>query len=283
MSVTPHRLDRLADIADRFDAALLDQWGVLHDGSKAPPGAIAAVNAMAAAGKQLIVLSNSARLGADAHERLAALGYDPSKFVGFVTSGEMVRDMLRDRDDPFFAALGREVLLIAREPTLIEGLDYRQADADTADFILFGSSTAPEMSLATHHAPILARAAARGMPAVCANPDRVGVAATGLIEAPGRLAAHYESLGGKVRYVGKPHPEVYARCRALLGAIPPDRILAVGDSLEHDIAGGHGARCLTVFVEQGIHAADLAAPDGFNRLSAHFGVSPDFRIPRLLW
>jgi HAD superfamily hydrolase (TIGR01459 family) len=280
----PTRLTGLAAISDRFDAALLDQWGVLTDGAKAPAGAIEAVTAMAAAGKRLVVLSNSARFGSHSLEGLGRLGYDPALFAGVVTSGETVHDMLRDRSDPTIAGLGRAAYLVAREPTLIEGLDYRAVDSvEAADFILFGSSTSPEKSLAEDYAAILERAAARGLPAICANPDRVGVTATGFIEGPGFLAAYYEKAGGTVRYFGKPHPEVYARAFALLGGVPAGRVIAVGDSLEHDIAGGRRAGCLTILVEGGIHATDLAAPDGLARLRAHHGVTPDFTIPRLLW
>ena len=279
----PTRIASLAEIADRFDGAILDQWGVLHDGAKAPPGAIEAVAALAKAGKRLLVLSNSARLGSDAHGRLMVLGYDPSLLVGVVTSGETVRDMLRDRTDPEFAALGRRVFLIARDETLIEGSGYQvAANVETADFVLLGSSTAPEKSLEADYADLLRRAASRGLPLICANPDRVGVAATGFIEGPGKLAGFYESLGGKARYVGKPHPEVYARASALLG-MPMGRILAVGDSLEHDIAGGRNAGCLTALVEAGIHRADLAAGDGLERLADRYGVMPDFVIPWLAW
>jgi HAD superfamily hydrolase (TIGR01459 family) len=281
---SPPLLAGLGAIADRFDAAILDQWGVLHDGAKAPPGAIDAVDAMAAAGKRLAVLSNSARLGSDAEGRLIALGYDVGVFAGIVTSGETTRDMLRDRTDPFFMGRGRRVLLIARDPTLLDNLGYEIVTApETADFVLLGSSTAPEKCLADDYAALLERAALLGLPMLCANPDRVGVAATGLIEGPGMLAAFYESQGGAVRYIGKPHPEVYGRCRAVLGDIPAARILCIGDSLEHDIAGGHRAGCLTAFVQAGIHAADLRAADGLERLSAKFGVMPDFRIERLVW
>jgi HAD superfamily hydrolase (TIGR01459 family) len=277
-------IDSLAQIADRFDAAILDQWGVLHDGNKAPDGAIDAVRGMAAAGKKLTVLSNSARLGTDAYGRLVKLGYDLNWFVGVVTSGETVRDMLRDRTDPFFAALGRSVLLIARDDTLLQGADYRVAeDVDDADFVLLGSSTAPEMLLNTHYVELLTDAATRGLPMVCANPDRVGIAGTGFIEGPGALAQFYEDQGGVVRYIGKPHAEVYERAAALLGGVPMNRIIAVGDSLEHDIAGGHGAGCLTAFVEAGIHNAALKEPDGLAKLIARYGVTPDFRIPRLIW
>jgi HAD superfamily hydrolase (TIGR01459 family) len=279
----PVRLTGLSAIADRFDGAFLDQWGVLHDGAKAPAGAIDAVNAMAAAGKRLVVLSNSARFSSDSRERLIALGYDPARFAGMVTSGEIANEMLRDRRESLFAGLGKSVLLIARDDTLINGLDYRAADSvETADFVLLGSSTAPEKSLATDYIAVLDRAAARGLPLVCANPDRVGVAATGFIEGPGALAAYYETIGGVVRYLGKPYPEVYARAAALLG-LPMNRVIAVGDSLEHDIAGGRRAGCLTAFVEAGIHAPDLAKPDGLSKLCAHYGTTPDFTIPKLLW
>src|ERR1700761_5476158 len=279
----PTRLTGLAALADRFDAAILDQWGVLHDGAKAPHGAVEAVASMVAAGKTLVVLSNSARFGSDSADKLIALGYPEGTFQGVVTSGETTHDMLRDRKDPFFAGLGRKVLLIAREPTLIDGLDYTAVDVERAEFVLLGSSTAPEKSLAADYAALLDRAAARGLPMVCANPDRTGLAATGFIEGPGYLAAYYEKIGGTVRYLGKPHPEVYGRAAALLGNVPPHRIIAVGDSLEHDIAGGRRFGCLTAFVEAGIHAADLAEPGGFTRLCNHYGATPDFTIPKLLW
>jgi HAD superfamily hydrolase (TIGR01459 family) len=163
-------------------------------------------------------------------------------------------------------------------------LDYRIADApETADFLLLGSSTAPEMSLRKDHAPLLDRAFARGLPLICANPDRIGVAASGFTEGPGALAAYYESLGGKVRYIGKPHGEVYARALHMLGDTPPGRILAVGDSLEHDIAGGIRARLTTVLIAGGIHAADLTDPSALAVLSTRYGATPDFVIPRLVW
>jgi HAD superfamily hydrolase (TIGR01459 family) len=280
----PEVLSGLASIADRFEAVLLDQWGVLTDGAKAPAGAIEAVRALHRAGKSLAVLSNSARFAVDSRNRLAAIGYDPAWFTGIVTSGETVHDLMRDRTDPFFAGLGRRVFLIAREPTLLENSAYVRADSpEGADFVLLGSSTAPECSLERDYVELLDRAVALGLPAICANPDRVGVAVGGLIEGPGALAAYYESKRGTVRYIGKPYPEVYARAHALLGIADPQRILAIGDSLEHDIAGGRQAGCQTLFVEQGIHAGDLAAPNAFAQLAARYGAWPDFSIARLAW
>ena len=284
MKKSPRILAGLSEIAHTFDAVILDQWGVLYDGAKAPPGALSAVASLAEESKRLIVLSNSARLGTDSRDRLAALGFDPAALSDIVTSGESVRSLLATRDDPFFAGLGHNVFAIARDHTLFEGLDYRAVERpEDADFVLLGSSTAPEMSLAVDHAGVLARAASCGLPLICANPDRIGVAASGLTEGPGTLAAFYEQQGGTVRYIGKPHPEVYARAIARLGNPPAGRILAVGDSLEHDIAGGRAAGCLTLFVESGIHAAALESPGGAAGLYEKFGVTPDFTIARLIW
>lgn len=53
--------------------------------------------------------------------------------------------------------------------------------------------------------------------------------------APGAIAALYEELGGKVTWVGKPYPRIYAEAARLIGN--PRPILCIGDSAEHDVAG----------------------------------------------
>jgi ribonucleotide monophosphatase NagD (HAD superfamily) len=45
----------------RQQGVLLDQYGVLHDGRQAYPGAVAAVEALAASGRKLLIISNSSR------------------------------------------------------------------------------------------------------------------------------------------------------------------------------------------------------------------------------
>jgi phosphoglycolate phosphatase-like HAD superfamily hydrolase len=85
----------LSVIADRYDAILLDQFGVLHDGTTAIPGAIDCFNNLAAAGKKLIVLSNTSRRRAFALSKLPKLGFDPAMLTGFVTSGEAAWEYMR--------------------------------------------------------------------------------------------------------------------------------------------------------------------------------------------
>ena len=53
---------------------------------------------------------------------------------------------------------------------------------------------------------------------------------------PTPLAQMYASMGGMVRLMGKPDAVIYEAAMRALG-LAPGQVLAVGDSLEHDIAG----------------------------------------------
>lgn len=57
----PQMLHSMAQLPDNYRGVLLDQFGVLHDGEKPYPGAIAAVSQLAARGVQLLIISNSSR------------------------------------------------------------------------------------------------------------------------------------------------------------------------------------------------------------------------------
>ena len=72
----------------------------------------------------------------------------------------------------------------------------------------------------------------------------------GLVPAPGAIAALYEEMGGHVTWIGKPHPQIYAEAARLIGN--PQRILCIGDSAEHDVAGGRAAGFSTLLVMQGV-------------------------------
>ena len=103
-------------------------------------------------------------------------------------------------------------------------------------------------------------------PAVCCNPDRLMITSQGLQPAPGAIAALYEEMGGRVNWIGKPYPEIYRQAAALIGN--PKRVLCIGVSPEHDIAGGQAAGFITLLTMTGVSAGrDLATveprPDYF--------------------
>lgn len=56
--------------------------------------------------------------------------------------------------------------------------------------------------------------------------------------------------------MGKPAPVIYQEALAML-QLPADEVVAIGDSLEHDIGGAAAAGIASVFVLGGIHADDV--------------------------
>jgi HAD superfamily hydrolase (TIGR01459 family) len=279
----------LREIADRFDHVLLDQWGTLHEGKAVFPEARECLRALRAAGKRVIILSNSGRRSDDNLERLADLGLPAQEHDGVLTSGEVVWRGLHQRSAPPFDTLGRHALLIARGNALsmIEGLDFvAVANPSRADFIwlagLDDASTDPE-----DWREELEAFAARGLPMLCANPDLTMYTSRGLLPAPGALAQLYAKLGGTVHYVGKPHPAIFAAALQQLGNTKPERVLVIGDSVDHDIEGGRRAGMLTTLITSGVHAKALAdARDvsaAIRDLARDPMRAPDWAIPRLIW
>ena len=67
----------LSEIADRFDLYLVDQYGVLHNGRTAYPGAIEGLARITSSGRNAVVLTNSGKGAAANRTRLEALGFVP--------------------------------------------------------------------------------------------------------------------------------------------------------------------------------------------------------------
>ena len=92
------RLATLTEVAPRYSAIVLDQWGVLHDGSEPYPGALECLARFKTAGPRLAVLSNSGKRAAPNAARIGAMGFDASLFEVVMTSGEALwQDMTAGR------------------------------------------------------------------------------------------------------------------------------------------------------------------------------------------
>jgi len=76
----------LSEIAGQYGALLVDQFGTLHDGTVAYPHAAEALRRFRESGGKVIVLSNSAKTGADNIVRLAKFGFGPEHFDAVITS-----------------------------------------------------------------------------------------------------------------------------------------------------------------------------------------------------
>lgn len=256
----PPRLAGLRALAAGYDGYLIDLWGVLHDGVRPFPEALACLAELKRLGKRILLLSNAPRRAAEVRAGMTRIGIAESLYDGLVCSGEETWRELAAWSDPFYRHLGRRCfpLIAARDRGMLEGLSIELVETiPEADFLLATGVEGPGDNV-EQFAAVLDAARARELPMICANPDLV-VLRGGVREiCAGSIAAAYEGRGGHVRYHGKPHFPVYGRCFEQLAPIGRERILAVGDSLRTDIAGAVGAGIASVFVTDGIHDEELA-------------------------
>ena len=292
----PGLVEGLGALAARFDAFLLDQYGVLHDGKQLYPGVLDCLAALRDAGKRVLILSNSGRRRQPNVERLARIGLPRELYDDFITSGEVAREALAETPETLLGLNGTGAPLRClalgggADRALLEGLDIAfVGEAAAADFLLL-ASFGDSLPRSDAFDETFAAAGERGLTLVCANPDIKGIAGSDLHAAPGALAARYEKTGGRVIYVGKPHPLIYRAALDSLAPLAPERILAVGDSLAHDVAGAAAVGLASAFVLSGIHREELGdamhAPDFHDRLAAlmrRHRAQPDYLLPSLTW
>src|SRR3546814_12067252 len=100
--------------------------------------------------------------------------------------------------------------------------------SDLADFIL-NTGVLHDLDQVDTYRHFLDEGLARRLPMICANPDLIVMRGEAMEICAGALALDYEQKGGDVRWHGKPPPEVYRSCLALLDGIPPARIPPLGD------------------------------------------------------
>jgi HAD superfamily hydrolase (TIGR01459 family) len=273
--MSPRRISGIGALAPDFDAVLLDQFGVLHDGRTAFPGALEAVAELHEAGVRLAVLSNSGKRSRANAERLAAIGFDSALFDVVVTSGEVCRQRLEEELAAGRLAEGSAVYVMASsgEGSPLAGLPLHVAErAEDASLVLVaGRSSTAGPDVAAELAPVLPLAR-RGVPCLCANPDQVMYADGGSAPGPGVLAEAYAAAGGPVEMIGKPHAPIFEAALAALDQPARGRTLMIGDSRKHDIAGAAPLGLATLLVEGGVQSE-----------TASDGPEPDFVTTALAW
>ncbi|MER9684170.1 TIGR01459 family HAD-type hydrolase [Mesorhizobium sp. M0184] len=248
----PIIIEGIGAIIERYRAVVLDLWGVVHDGKVAFPHAITTLKTLRNKNVDICLLSNSPRRACQVAKHLESMGIGPLQYNYIVTSGELVYKALESASDGWHRALGTRYFHIGPPELagLLRGLDrFEVFSPRDADFILAtGGSIQPPEEVT----PLLKECALRKLPMVCANPDLVVLVGDELIVCAGALAEQYEALGGEVFYHGKPYPLAYRRAFDLLG-YERHEVLAVGDSLRTDVAGGRNEGMDVLFIASGIH------------------------------
>jgi len=280
-------LTGFAPLAERYQAFILDLWGVIHDGVTPYPGAIDCLRRLRAAGKPAVLLSNAPRRAHIAQRSMRGMGIADDLYTGILTSGEATHAMLRDRTDPWFSRLGDRVFHLGpdRDRNIIEGLPLTPVtDPRDGSFVLnTGADASRSLTEVSAYEDLLRQCRAAGLPMICANPDLV-VIRGGIPElCAGALTQRYEALGGEARWIGKPDPAIYAPVFEML-ATPREKVLAVGDALRTDIAGAAAVGVDACWVLGGIHAAELGGdPARIDAAASAAGLRPVASVPAFVW
>jgi ribonucleotide monophosphatase NagD (HAD superfamily) len=91
-----------------------------------------------------------------------------------------------------------------------------------------------------------------------------------------------------VLYAGKPHLPIYERTFAEIARlagrpVPKERMLAIGDGLDTDLAGAHAAGLRSVFIASAVHLPGALNARTLAELFATRPFAPIAALPALVW
>lgn len=278
-------LDKLADIADGYDAIFCDVWGVLHNGVRSWSAAWQALAAERAAGRAVVLITNAPRPQGPVREQLAGLGVPAEAYDAVVTSGDVTRALIAENARSVFH-IGPD-----RDQSLYDGLDVEMAEERDAASVVCTGLFDDENETPEDYCEMLQRLRARNLPFICANPDIVVERGDRLVYCAGALAKEFGLMGGRTLIAGKPHAPIYdaamERAAEALGRpAARERVLAIGDGMTTDVKGAMDYGIDLLFISDGIHAREYGVPGNPDpqRLADHldgFGAHPVATMTKL--
>jgi HAD superfamily hydrolase (TIGR01459 family) len=254
-------LDSVSGLAPRFDVWLCDIWGVMHNGVNGFAGAIRACQEHRRAGGVVVLISNAPRPNRAVAAQIAGFGVPSDSYDGIVTSGDVTRALLESAGEgggPYRKAfhLGPE-----RDLPIFEGLEVERVEPAEAEVVVCSGLYDDETETPADYAALFEQLMERRLPMICANPDVVVGRGDQLVYCAGALARAYEELGGEVAYAGKPYGPIYDLALETAGrkrgGVRRERVLAIGDGLETDLAGAVGMGFAALFVAGGMHRKEF--------------------------
>ena len=262
-------INGLNDIIDDFDTFILDQWGVLHNGGNAFPQAVQALQFLQAHNKKVVILSNSGNTSEFSYQRLQDAGISRDLYLDVLTSGDHMRHNFKTGK---FKKLGNNALFFAwnEDARVLEDCGLTDSKLEDASLVLCCGVDRGDLN---NYMDDLKFACQNNLELVVSNPDLVAkLPEGGLKVCPGAIAKAYQEMGGIVHWHGKPQLDIYHMCHELVGGW--ENAIAVGDSLEHDIAGANRASIASLFITSGIHSAEISDQKSVINLSKIFSVKP---------
>jgi HAD superfamily hydrolase (TIGR01459 family) len=274
----------MKDLSARYQVWLCDIWGVVHNGVAHFPWAVESLQRHRGNGGLVVLLTNAPRSAAKVATHLAHLGVTDEHYDFVVTSGDVTHELMLPYDGHRIYYLGPE-----RDLGVLDDLNIEKVAPDEAEVILCVGLVDDEIETPQDYAELLMRMSRRGLPMICANPDKVVRRGNRLVYCAGALAELYASMGGEITMAGKPYRPIYdlalARAREKRATVSRSDILAIGDGPETDIKGAADYGLDVVLITAGGISDESAQP---GNLEAEIRkLVPNARIirtlPQLIW
>lgn len=288
-------VERLSDLAPKYDAILCDVWGVLIDGVRHFPDAAEAMRIFRDQGGGVALVTNASRPSAQVQRQLRRLGVPDDCYDAIVSAGELTLKEIVARQDQACFHLGppQDVGLFQAAEALL-GAPVRIAPPETAEYVVCTGLVDDVRETPEDYDARLEALCARGLPMLCANPDVVVGVGDELRYCAGALARRYAAMGGTVKIFGKPEPAIYDAAIAELDelsvvALAREKTLAIGDGAETDLLGAARAGIDCLFVTEGVHRDEIYGPDdrldrqALAALFSRVGAKPAALAPRVVW
>tara|TARA_Y100000590_G_C15674928_1_gene997636 strand:+ start:390 stop:1208 length:819 start_codon:yes stop_codon:yes gene_type:complete len=264
----------LNEVQSKYDAFLIDLWGVIHNGVQVYPGAISVLNNLNKLNKRFVLISNAPRPSKSVEKYLLNLKMNKIFLKNIFTSGEAaLRSLKKNIYGKKFYHLGPK-----RDEDLTNEFKKNITDLDKCDFILCTGLFDHEATSLGYYKNLLEKYTRLKM--ICTNPDLIVHRGSASEYCAGSVAAIFEKLGGEVVYFGKPYKEIYDFC-----VKENETILAIGDNIRTDIKGANNMKFDSLFITGGIHKDEfLNLPTkNYDKILEKYKTKTNYYQERLTW
>jgi len=250
--------ENLAEIADRFDAFLIDAYGVFWNGSSLIPGAAEALSTQISLGKPVCILSNTSFV----QYSYTHVGLIPgTHYTDVITSGDVFYNALK-RDELPFPGHNLYIFGITEFDITYKTPFKIVPKLEQADIVYFGVPELTEKEIQQYSEfkkhffkfktgydstiidpflPGIRKIYDSGLPVISTNPDLIAIHKGNWVIRQGSIAQLFRDMGGRIAEYGKPYSNIFDYTFQKLKLKPSHRIAMIGDTYRTDIKGALNA------------------------------------------
>ena len=263
----------LRSIAENYDIFYIDLWGVVHNGIKLHKNAIEALEEIAKAKKQYVLLTNAPRPNKTVKSFLEKMGMSKEIRENVYSSGEAALNYLKKNllDEKFYhIGPPRDFDLF------LDFKNNKTEDIKESSCLLCTGLFEERDGDLKYYKEILEEHINQKM--ICTNPDLIVDRGNKRELCAGSVALVFEKMGGEVIYFGKPFPEVYNQSIDN----KEKKILSIGDNLNTDIKGANLLNYDSLIISNGIHKDEIKK-EGIDVVSKKYETIVNFIQTELKW